>query len=73
MLSQILCSIFLICADVQSPAINILSADDGLPRWAQTEVHAVPIIQRWEGTGPVRSCSSVRARYVLRGLPRHHR
>jgi lysozyme len=57
MLSQILCSLFLICADVQSPAINILSADDGLPRWAQTEVHAVPIIQRWEGTGPTRSCS----------------
>jgi hypothetical protein len=57
MLSQILCSLFLICADVQSPAITTLSADDGLPSWSQVTPHATPIIQRWEGTGPVQNCS----------------
>jgi lysozyme len=56
MLSNILCSLFLICADVQSPAIDILSADDGLPTWSQVTPHATPIIQRWEGTGPVENC-----------------
>jgi|SRR6056297_2299781 len=56
MLNQILCSLFLICADVQSPAIDVLSADDGLPQWSQVAPHAAPIIQRWEGTGPVENC-----------------
>lgn len=54
MLSDLLCALFLICADTPAPAV----APDGLPSWQATSQHATPIIQRWEGTGPVESCSA---------------
>lgn len=53
MLSDLLCRLLLICTfDAPVPA-----APDGLPAWSQTEEYATPIIQRWEGTGPVERCS----------------
>jgi lysozyme len=30
---------------------------NGLPTWEQTAVYAIPILQRWEGTGPTFSCT----------------
>jgi lysozyme len=45
---NLLCTLFAICGSTVSV--------DGLPSWPQTEVHAVPIIQRWEGTGPQIAC-----------------
>lgn len=53
MLSNLLCSLFLICGDVSAPVL----APDGLPSWSQTSNFASPIIQKWEGTGPVENCS----------------
>lgn len=49
MLSDILCALFLMCG---GPA----EYSGGLPTWDQTEPFARPIIQRWEGTGPVEEC-----------------
>ena len=50
MIGSILCSLFAIC--------GVGPAASGLPSWDQTQVHAVPIIQQWEGTGPQEACSA---------------
>ncbi len=50
MIGQILCTFFALCA-VPS------TSSDGLPTWRETAALAFPIITRWEGTGPVESCS----------------
>ena len=52
-MSGLLCALFLICSTATAPT-------GGLPSWSQTEPHATPIIQRWEGTGPVENCSASR-------------
>lgn len=36
----------------EPPAIT-----SGLPTWEETAVYAIPILQRWEGTGPTFACS----------------
>ncbi|MBF9042936.1 glycoside hydrolase family protein [Rhodobacterales bacterium HKCCE4037] len=51
MLEAILCSLLLICGGPSPSAYN-----GGLPSYEQTASYAVPIIQRWEGTGPQVAC-----------------
>lgn len=50
MIWPIICTLFAACGS--SPSAT------GLPSWQQTERHATPIIQRWEGTGPQESCTA---------------
>lgn len=51
-MTGILCALFAICTGLAA------APSGGLPWWDQTAAHAVPIIQRWEGTGPVVTCSA---------------
>lgn len=50
MLSAIICALFAHCPAPPAPV-------SGLPTWQQTQAYAVPIIQRWEGTGPQEACT----------------
>lgn len=52
MLDALLCSLFLMCG-ASSPAPEAR----GLPTWEITSAYAKPVIQRWEGTGPVEQCA----------------
>lgn len=60
MIAEILCSLFLVCANVAGPV------EPGLPTWSETSRHAVPIIQRWEGTGPQEACNDSASRVCFR-------
>lgn len=49
-MSALLCVLFAIC--------GAAAPGGGLPSWDQTRAHAVPLIQRWEGTGPQEACAA---------------
>lgn len=51
-MADLFCLLFAVCG-AASPAPT-----DGLPPWSATSDHAVPIIQKWEGTGPKVSCNA---------------
>ncbi len=51
MIEALICAVFAVCAQ---PA----PTGSGLPSWSQTAVHAVPLIQRFEGTGPTERCAA---------------
>lgn len=57
----LLCTLFAICLSATAPVPT-----SGLPTWDQTRAYAVPIIQRWEGTGPVESCAASPTRICYR-------
>jgi lysozyme len=59
MIAGILCALFAVCENAQPPA-------SGLPLWAETSAHAVPLIQRWEGTGPTETCAASPSRICYR-------
>lgn len=41
-----------------APPPALTEPTGGLPSWTETSAFAVPLIQRWEGTGPVERCSA---------------
>lgn len=51
MIGWLLCAVLAICEPAPPPAA-------GLPAWEQTAPLAVPLIQRWEGTGPTEACAA---------------
>jgi lysozyme len=47
-MTGVICALFAVC--------GLSGSADGLPTWEETAQEAVPIIQRWEGTGPEEAC-----------------